>query len=148
MLQKHIDQIISEQLKTDETLQPEVYQLLMNIIPKVIEVGTIYKKDGKYKNYSGEVNEPNAIKRVINKLSPVLKSNGGYKAGLVDITRETLDERHGVITSQVKQFIPSEIDDQNRQKIATDIADVILTSWLLVESLPNESGWGNVWLQR
>jgi len=148
MQRKQLDNIINDQLGSNEMLQPEVYELLMSMIPRVIQAGTIYKNDSRYRYGACEVNEPNAIKRVINNLSTTLKSNEGYKAGLVDTTRETLERQHEALSSQLNQILPSNIDAEKKDKLIVDIADVFLTSWLVVDSLPNESGWGSVWTQR
>ena len=143
-MKQQLDKIIQEQLNPGEDLQPEVNDFLMRMIPKVIEVGVI-KNDGNYRFSREEVCERHAIRRIINNLHSTLKSNEGYKIGLVDTTRKTLDRQHETVASQVRNLLPSEIDSQKKSKLAVDIADVILTSWLLVDCLPNESGYGNVW---
>lgn len=148
MQRKQLDDIVKAQLAPLETIQQEVYELILQLVPKMIQAGTIYKEGGHYRYGSCEVNESNSVKRVINSISSTLTSPKKYKTGLVDISKETLERQHSVISDQIKQLVPTEIESTTKNKLCTDIADVILTSWLVVDSLPNESGWGDVWINR
>lgn len=137
--------IIDSQLTDRESLQPEVESVLGVVIEKIIEAGTVLADSGEYRFGSGTVNADSAVKRMINSITPVLRSEGGYRVGLIDTNEQSLCKQHELLSSQITQLTKQHLEGETARRLASDIADVILTSWFLVRCLPNESGWGRKW---
>ena len=141
-----ISEIIALHVSENEELLPFVEQLLERVIPKIIEAGVLNSDTGKYRYGSGEENENEVMKRIINNLLNVLKSPEGIRVGVVDTSEENLRKQYEILRSQIMGLLRGKMNDSIVSNTAEDIADVILTSWLLVWSQPNESGWARKWI--
>jgi len=127
-----LDKILKHQLNSDEIIQKEVYELILRIVPRMIEAGTIKKEGHHYRFGADDISESNAIKRIINNISTPLKSLGGYKLGLIDRTEETAALQQEIISSQIKCFLSSGSNAEDNEQLANVIADTILMSWDVV----------------
>ncbi len=138
--------VVNDLISEREILQPDVEELLERLIGKVVEAGVVYKDSGEYRYGSEKVGKDNTTKRIINGISGILKSPGGYRVGLVSTTEESLSQQHRVLVAQIRQCLGSFLEQDVAEKAASDIADVVLTSWFLVWCQPNESGWAKKWV--
>lgn len=142
-MNKELNAIIKQHLSTDELIQEEVVDILDNLIPKIIECGIIQKTTGEYRYSSEPIHKDNTIKRIINNISPTLKTPYGYRVALVNTTKENLNKQSKTLKKQLVLLLQNSTCHSEAEKIASDIINVLLTSWLLVWCRPNESGWAN-----
>lgn len=134
-----LSSLIEQYLSEGEALQPGAEALLTRIVEKFIEAAVVTKRSGAYRVGSGNVDLNNLGRRFTNSISPLFRSNS-CRPGLVDVSEEGLREQHRVISGQIKHLLRTTRGEED-ERIAKDIADVLLTSWLMVSCLPNESGW-------
>lgn len=136
-MNENLKQIISAQLDDRELLQYEVAAVLGAVVERLIEAGTVYKNSREYRFGSDPVNADMAVKRMVNNIAPVLRSSGGYRAGLVDTTKENLKKQRGILVSQIRLFLEEHLESKTADVVALNIADAILISWILV---PQKTG--------
>jgi hypothetical protein len=139
-----LSSVIEQYLSEGEVLQPGAEALLTRIVEKFIEAAAVTKRSGEYRVGSGSVDLNNLGRRFTNSISPLFRSNS-CRPGLVDVSEENLREQHRVVSAQIKSNLRSALGEEEGDRVAKDITDVLLTSWLFVSCLPNESGWAKNW---
>lgn len=139
-----LSSVIEKHLSEEESLQPGAEALLTRIVEKFIEAAAVTKRSGEYRVGSGSVDLNNLGRRFTNSISSLFQSNS-CRPGLVDVSEESLREQYRIISAQIKHSLRVQLGEEESNRLAKDIADVLLTSWLFVSCLPNESGWAKNW---
>lgn len=120
---------IENKLPPEVTLAPEARQIMERALGAIVNAGAV--ANGKFRNGDGEVNQETLIRRAIIGLQFVLNHPDRCRIGLIDVTPENLAQQREVLIKQVQLLLPASQEDKSRAEIASDIADVILTSWAL-----------------